>query len=119
MRILICGDRKWTCKATIHHELKQHKISEIIQGECTGADTLGKEVALSMGFLVRSFPARWFYNGKLDRSAGPRRNKEMLATNPDLVLAFHTDLDHSKGTKHMVKLAREKGIPVKIISHQI
>jgi hypothetical protein len=40
----------------------------------------------------------------------------MLAAKPDLVLAFHADLAHSKGTKHMVGIARKAGIPVEIIT---
>jgi argininosuccinate synthase len=31
---------------------------------------------------------------------------------PDVVLAFHNDLENSKGTKHMVKIALESGVPV-------
>lgn len=34
----------------------------------------------------------------------------------DLVLAFHDDLEHSRGTKDMVKRARAANVPVQIIS---
>ena len=36
---------------------------------------------------------------------------------PSLVLAFHDDIENSKGTKHMVKIAREAGVEVRIVTH--
>ena len=33
---------------------------------------------------------------------------------PDLVLVFHSYIDKSKGTAHMVKIAKEKGIETKV-----
>ena len=33
---------------------------------------------------------------------------------PDKVLAFHEDIESSKGTKHMVKISQEAGIPVEV-----
>ncbi len=39
----------------------------------------------------------------------------MLNTKPDLVIAFHNNLEESKGTKHIVNVARKRGIDVEII----
>jgi hypothetical protein len=36
---------------------------------------------------------------------------------PDLVLAFHDDLERSKGTKHMVGIARKAKVPVRVVFH--
>jgi len=50
------------------------------------------------------------------RAAGPLRNKKMLEEKPDLVVAFTTDIETSRGTANMVKQARQAGIPVVIKS---
>jgi hypothetical protein len=34
---------------------------------------------------------------------------------PDLVIAFHKNLAASKGTADMVKYARKKGVPVRLV----
>jgi len=34
---------------------------------------------------------------------------------PDLVLAFHTDIKNSKGTKNMIQQAEKRGIKVILI----
>ena len=39
----------------------------------------------------------------------------MLSLEPNLVLAFHQDLENSKGTGHTVRVAREMKIPVEVI----
>ena|SRR5260221_10634670 len=115
MRVLVCGDRDWTEPETIADRLsKLPKDTVIIEGEARGADSLGKKEALRLGLLVLAFPAQWDIHGK---AAGPIRNQKMLKEGkPDLVLAFHNDIEHSKGTKHMVQIARKAGVPVEIIS---
>jgi hypothetical protein len=40
----------------------------------------------------------------------------MLRQNPDLVLAFHPDITASKGTSHMVNIARAAGVKVEVFS---
>ena len=37
------------------------------------------------------------------------RNKKMLDMNPDLVIAFHDDIENSKGTKDCIKEAEKRG----------
>ena len=64
-----------------------------------------------MGFAVRSYPADWTTYGK---AAGPIRNKVMLDQGLDIVIAFHPDIEQSKGTRHMVSIARAKGITVEV-----
>jgi hypothetical protein len=40
----------------------------------------------------------------------------MLDTKPDLVIAFHEDIESSKGTKDCIKEARRRGIAVDVVS---
>jgi hypothetical protein len=66
-----------------------------------------------LGFPIWEFPADWDTHG---RSAGPLRNRKMLDTKPDLVIAFHGNLNASKGTKNMVHQARRNGVETEIIT---
>jgi len=53
--------------------------------------------------------------GLYGKAAGPIRNRQMinrLNPNTDEVLAYHEDLDKSKGTKHAVEVARQSKIKV-------
>ena len=44
-------------------------------------------------------------------------DRELLAMCPNLVLAFHDDIESSRGTKNMVAIARKAGVPVEVITH--
>jgi len=126
MRVLCCGDRNWTSYEIIRKELEKFpKYTEIIQGCANGADKILANIAKSIGIKLISskdnddiinnsgFPADW---KKYGRAAGPIRNKQMLDEGkPDLVLAFHTDIEKSRGTKNMVEQSKKRGIKVVLI----
>ena len=120
MKILVCGDRNWTNKKAIRRELKRfgdNYIPQIggfvvIHGAAKGADTIAGEVAKELGYKVQVFLAQWARYGK---GAGPVRNLKMLKKGkPDQVLAFHENITMSRGTKHMIELAKSESVPVKI-----
>ena len=68
-----------------------------------------------MNIPVLSYPAEW---NKFGRAAGPMRNKRMLIDGkPDMVFAFHDDIENSKGTANMIKITREAGILFAVWSH--
>lgn len=114
MKILVTGSRKWTDGALIRFALGQFEGKHtLIHGGAKGADTMAGWVAKQMGWDVEVYPADW---AKCGRSAGPIRNNQMLDLEPDIVLAFHEDLENSKGTGHCVKEARKRGYDVKIYS---
>ena len=115
-RILICGDRNWNHPEIIDSFIKSlPKDAVIIEGECRGADIQSRISAKKYGHEVIPFKADWKRYGN---SAGPIRNAEMLEKGkPDLVVAFHENLEQSKGTRNMVTQAMAKGIPVKVYSH--
>jgi hypothetical protein len=94
--------------------LKEYPVSiTLIHGNCRGADKLSGEVAEELGFNVEVFNAQWHIYG---RAAGIIRNKAMIEKGkPDMVYAFHEDLNGSKGTKDTVRRARERQIPVRVI----
>lgn len=113
MRVLVCGDRNWSDVELLNRSLdtfhKELKISCVIEGEATGADTLARTWAQQTGVLVESYPANWAQYG---RAAGPIRNKQMLEDgNPDYVIAFHNNITQSRGTRNMLNQAlKHKGI---------
>ena len=113
MRILVSGDRNWINGLAIRRELEKYPIDTIvIHGAARGADSMAGSIAKSLGMQVEVYPAQWDKYGK---GAGPVRNKQMLDEGkPDKVLAFHEDIESSKGTKHMVKISQEAGISVEV-----
>src|SRR5688500_1382256 len=113
MKVLVCGSRHFNDYKLLEETLDgidaNTRITEIIHGAARGADTLAGNWAdgrVSVG--VRSFPAEWDTFG---RRAGPIRNYHMLKQNPDLVVAFIAP--NSRGTKHMIDIAKKANIPVK------
>lgn len=80
-----------------------------MHGLARGADTIAAELGASFSFRVEGYPARW---NKYGKSAGIRRNKIMINTNPTVVLAFSQNLEHSRGTADTVRRAEHAGIPV-------
>ena len=84
----------------------------IIEGGARGVDSWAGSFAEEHGYPHIKVTANWgFYH----RAAGAIRNSWMLDLQPDLVIAFHPDLEHSKGTKDTVTKARARGIPVEVI----
>jgi hypothetical protein len=82
----------------------------IIEGGAKGADSIARDWAMSRQRPLLIFPAHWDRYG---RAAGPMRNKQMLEKGkPDIVLAYHNDLEHSKGTRNMVDQASKAGLEV-------
>lgn len=126
MNILVTGDRNWDNYSIINRALWAIGMSMpdefpasficVIHGKARGADTLAGMAARAWGMSVREYPAEWDKYGK---GAGIIRNQQMLDSEDiDLVLAFHDDLEHSKGTGDMVRRAKEAGLKIKHYSHQ-
>lgn len=116
MRVLICGDREWTNWRLINDIVREclRPRDTIIEGCARGADRAAEDAGKRHNIPVKHFPANWNRDGK---RAGPIRNALMLRIGqPDAVWAFHNDIENSKGTKHMVTIARKAGIPVEIYS---
>jgi O-acetyl-ADP-ribose deacetylase (regulator of RNase III) len=97
----------------------------LLVGDCpTGADRHAVRWARQRGVPVQVFRARWDQmaaEGRPRRAAGPLRNLAMLDTldqadGERLVVAFHDDLAHSRGTRHLVRAARTRGHPVTLVT---
>lgn len=123
MYILATGDRNWPLGLNPVRTIlvKYTRPGDIIiEGECRGIDLMVKHIAkYELGLEVKEYPAEWEKYKHLTlvgrkNPAGPIRNKKMLDENPtiQLVLAFHTNIFQSKGTKNMISQARKKDITV-------
>ena len=112
-KVLICGTRTWDDWTLIREFIDSlPDDTVIVHGAAHGADTIAGVCAMQRGLEVRAHPAKWALFGK---RAGRLRNQEMLdEEHPDLVVAFTHNIATSKGTRDMVRRARDAGIPVEI-----
>ncbi|MBQ8423091.1 MAG: DUF2493 domain-containing protein [Coprobacter sp.] len=84
---------------------------KIISGMAEGADILAIRYADEHRLTKILFPANWKYH---HRSAGFLRNEDMLSIATHLVAFWD---GKSSGTRHMIEIAREKGIPVWVFAY--
>ena len=112
MKVIIAGGRDFNnynflCQK-VDKILSRQKDIEIVSGVAYGADKLGERYAIERNLTITRFPADWNTYGK---SAGYRRNAEM-AEYADALIAFWNR--RSRGTKHMIDIANNKNLKVKI-----
>ncbi|MEO5581136.1 MAG: SLOG family protein [Saprospiraceae bacterium] len=82
----------------------------MVSGTARGTDMLGERYADEKGIPKKQFPADWPKYGK---SAGYKRNTEM-AKYADSLIAFWDG--KSRGTKHMIDLAKQYNLKVRVVS---
>ena len=119
MRVIIAGAEKWSDEAAIRRTLQDLPAdTTVIHGDCPGADRIGGQVAADLGYQVEMFEKNKADYEKYKRGAWRSLNERMVASGADLLLAFHADLHTpgmGKGTRHIIGLAEERGIAVKIL----
>lgn len=121
-RIIIAGSREFNDyrkMVTKLDELGIHLLAtmddiEIVSGHCSGADICGEKFAMKFHYPLKIFPAEWDKYGK---AAGPIRNEQMAkyATEADRGILVAFPIGESKGTKNMIKLAKQYGLEVNVI----
>lgn len=77
----------------------------VVSGGATGADHLGEMIGEAIDMTIERHEALW---DKYGRSAGPLRNREMLASGIDYAIKC----PGGRGTKHMTGLLQEAGVPI-------
>jgi hypothetical protein len=129
MKVIIAGGRDFNnyklLRETLDKLFKGRTDIEIVSGACNtgkltynrtdgtivcGADGLGEKYARERGYPVTPFPADW----SIGKSAGYIRNKEM-AMYADALVAFWDG--QSRGTGHMIDLAKKHGLKGKVINY--
>lgn len=104
MKTIIAGGRKYNLTKDDIAFLDTLKISEVVSGCATGADTGGINYALNNNIKITRFPALWEKYGK---SAGPIRNT-IMAIYADAAVLF----PGGNGTNDMYKKARMEGLRI-------
>jgi len=114
MKVIIAGSRDFTdylkLSQACDNLLKNQKTIEIVSGKARGADSLGEKYAKERGYKIIEFPPDW----SKGKGAGYQRNVEM-AQYADALIAFWDG--KSKGTNHMINIAKNKGLKIRIIRY--
>ena len=115
MKILVFGGRHFDNYDFLARILDRFSPTHIVHGAASGADTLGGRYAALNHIPCTPYHDRWRQKDPrtgrvyIDRGAGIKRNKYMLAlSKPDLLIGF----PGNKGTKHMLDHARGQGYKV-------
>lgn len=113
MKSIIAGSRSFNNYEFMKNSLEPFidTITTVISGTAKGADTLGELWASEYHKDVIRMPANWEVYG---RSAGYRRNEDM-AKNADICFVFWDG--SSKGSKHMIDIARSSNIELHIFKY--
>lgn len=119
-RVIVAGSR--TCrdypllKDKLDHLLgnlvQQGKTIEIVSGGAKGVDTLGERYAVDHRFTLRRMPAEW---ERFDKAAGGIRNQRMSWYGTHLAAMWD---GMSRGTRSMIQMAKQDGLPTRIIHLQ-
>ena len=116
IKIIIALSRDFTdyelLKSKLDKAKKHYGIFEVVSGKARGADSLGERYAKENNLPIAEFPPDWDTHGK---KAGFLRNADM-ADYADGCVVFWDGV--SKGTQHMINLAKEKGIQLAIVKYK-
>ena len=122
--IIIAGSRDFTDYKVVKSSLKNFLISKqtsdkptIICGMARGADMLGYRLAKEFKLPLKEFPANW---DVYQKRAGYIRNEQMAKYAQEhgngVLLAFWDG--KSKGTKHMIDLAKKYNLEIHIFNFE-
>jgi hypothetical protein len=114
-KVIVAGGRDFSDYAllekTLDKLLKNKTDVQIVSGLARGADSLGIVYAIDRNIPAAKFPAKWEEHGTM---AGYQRNIEM-AEYADACVCFWNG--KSRGTKHMIRIARKLKLQVRIIKY--
>lgn len=110
MKTIIAGSRGITDYATVLRAIVEadFDITEVVSGGARGVDRLGEKYAALQGLPVQQFLPDW----STGKRAGYDRNVEMAAYAEALIAVWDGE---SRGTAHMVVLARRAGLKVFVL----
>jgi hypothetical protein len=114
-KLIVAGSRDFNdyelLKSKLDNAKKHFGVFEVVSGKARGADSLGERYAQENNLPIAEFPADWGTHGK---KAGFLRNADM-AEYADGCVVFWDGI--SKGTQHMINLAKEKEIQLAIVNY--
>lgn len=115
-KFIIAGSRDFSDYGLLKEKLDKLKdhfgIFEVVSGTARGADSLGEKYAEENKLPIKRFIPDW---DKFGKAAGYKRNEEM-AQYADGCIVFWDG--KSKGTEHMINLAKKYNIQLSIINYE-
>jgi hypothetical protein len=115
--VIVAGATAWSNAEAIRRELaKLPAEAVVIHGDAPGADVLAGQIAVQVGLAVEPMAKTKDDYARYPRGAWKGLNERMLASGAVLVLAFHPAIENSRGTKHLVEIARAAGIVVQVFT---
>lgn len=113
-KVIIAGSRDFNnyefLESNCNYYLKNKFPNiEIVSGGARGADRLGERYAENYLLDIKFFRADWGLYGK---RAGYLRNEQMALYSNALIAFWDKE---SKGTKHMIGLAKKQGLKVRVV----
>lgn len=115
---VVTGSRSWNWADPIHAALEQVAVeypdAVMIEGGANGADRIARHFWQEIGRMAMTIPAQW---DKYGRSAGPIRNRRMLAT-PGVGLCIGFVQPDSKGTWDCLAAAAKFGVRRIVVDHK-
>jgi hypothetical protein len=116
MKTIIAGLRGVTDFSFVELAIKESgfAITEVVSGNARGVDKLGELWAVRNNISIKLFIPRWrAIDGSIDKRAGLVRNAEMAQYADALVAVWD---GRSKGTKHMIYIAKARGMQVYVLN---
>jgi hypothetical protein len=112
IRVCVCGGRNYNDKLLLYKTLDKFLNVRndfiIINGDAAGADRLSTEWAKERNIKYELFPADW---KTYKKAAGPIRNKQMIDSHIDLLIAF----PGGNGTKNMIEQCKKRNIRILLL----
>lgn len=105
MRIAIVGSRDFTNYTVIRKFILDYldnlsNVTEIVSGGARGVDSLARQFAEEFDIPIKEFCADWEAYGK---SAGMRRNQEIVDYLNDADMCFAFPAQFSRGTRDTIR----------------
>ena len=108
MKVIIAGSREIVDSSLLIEALieSNFEVTKIISGGARGADRIGEQYSRAYNIPLTVIKPDWDKYGK---RAGYKRNEQMAEVADALIALWD---GKSKGTKHMIDLANDKGLMV-------
>ncbi len=117
MRVIVAGAVAWSDAEAIRRELAGLPAGAVVvHGDSPGADAAAGRVAAELGLAVEAMAKSPADYARYRRAAWKGLNERMLASGAQLVLAFHPAIEESRGSKHLIELARAASIEVRVFA---
>ena len=114
MKVIVAGSRGIEDIRLVEAAIRQSgfEVTQVVSGTARGVDQLGERWAVARGIPIARFPADWARHG---RRAGIVRNLQMIdygaqAPEGGALVAVWDGV--SRGTRHTIEAARERGVGV-------